>query len=224
MTSVPVLLRSRPAVAGMLLFGALALLILVELTVPPEAADREVLDWFVARRSDALTSAARVITDSGTSWLLFPMVAVAGTLVLIRTGRWLPGALALLAGGLGVASRLGLSTVVRDERPPAADWLVPVHGYSFPSGHTTTSALVAGAIIWLLQQAFPRSRTRLGVQAALACWAALVGLSRLYLGVHWITDVLGGWLLAGAWLMLIIISDRIAQPDAVDRPGSRGHP
>jgi undecaprenyl-diphosphatase len=207
---MPIPRRSRPAVAGLCLLGALALLVLVELTVPPEAVDRGVLDWLVARRTGGMDAAARVVTDSGASPVLFPLVAFAGVLVLIRTRQWWPGVLALAVGGLGVASRLGLSRVVGDERPPVAEWVVTVHGYSFPSGHAATSALVAGTIVWLLRRAFPGSLSRRAVEVALVCWAVLVGVSRLYLGVHWITDVLGAWLLAGTWLMLLVaIGDRL---------------
>ena len=204
--------RTRPAMVGLCLAVALGVLVVVELVVPPEAFDRGVLHWFVARRTPALTTVATAITNSGASWALFPSVAVAGLLVLWRTRRWVPGLLALVLGGIGVASRLGLSRVVGDERPPATDWLLTVHGFSFPSGHTTTSALVAGSIVWLLRLAVPRSRTAAAVGALAVCWAVLVGVSRLYLGVHWLTDVVGGWLLAGLWLLGIVALTRRLQP------------
>ncbi len=106
-------------------------------------------------------------------------------------------------------SRLGLSMVVRDARPPRVDWLVPVGGFSFPSGHAATSALVAGTLAWLLGRLVPWRPARVAIAAGLGVWALLVALSRLYLGVHWVSDVLGSWLLAGAWLAgLLVLAGR----------------
>jgi membrane-associated phospholipid phosphatase len=89
---------------------------------------------------------------------------------------------------------------VGDARPPQVDWLTGAHGFSFPSGHAATSALVAGTLAWLLSYLVQARWARLGAFAVLASWAVLVAVSRLYLGVHWISDILGSWLLAGAWL------------------------
>ena len=172
-------IHSRAALAALWLTGALAVLVLV---APPDALDTGVLDWLMARRTGWLDSAARAFTDTGASPLLFPSVGIAGLLVFVRSRRWLPGALALLIGGLAVSARLRLSRAIGDERPPHGDWLVPVDGFSFPSGHTVTSALVAGMLIWLLRQVSPLSWLRSAVEALVVCWAVLVGLSRLSRG------------------------------------------
>lgn len=187
------------------LLVALALVSVLEAAGDPfRGVDSTVLSWMLAHRSDRLIPAARAITDSGTSWLLFPLVALAGVAARIRTGRWAPGLAALAVVIIGVSARLVLSRLVRDPRPPRADWLVPVTGFSFPSGHAATSALVAGALGWLFALTLRTGWMRTVLWLGCAGWALLVALSRLYLGVHWISDVVGSWLLAGAWLSALL--------------------
>lgn len=105
----------------------------------------------------------------------------------------LAGALILLVGqstrGL-VAAGIGRS------RPPAGDWAASAHGWSFPSGHTTSATIVAV----LLATAF----TRTSVRCLVVVWAAAVGFTRVYLGMHWPTDVLGGWLFGTAFAVMTI--------------------
>jgi undecaprenyl-diphosphatase len=175
----------------------------------PAGADSAVLSWMLAHRgSDAVTAAALAVTHSGASVALFPLVALVGLAVGLKTRRWWPGVVALAVAGIGVLSRFLLSTVVRDARPPRADWLTVVHGYSYPSGHTATSALIAGTLAWLVLRVLSAGWARLVVAVALAAWAVLVGLSRLYLGVHWVSDVIGGWLLSAAWLAVLLVGSQ----------------
>jgi undecaprenyl-diphosphatase len=99
-------------------------------------------------------------------------------------------------------------------RPPQYDWQTEASGWSFPSGHTTTSALTAGLLITALCVRAPRGRAVLC--PLVACWGAGVGLTRIFLGVHWFTDVLGGWLFAAGWLGVVLAAARwlpAAHPD-----------
>ena len=190
------------------LVAVLAVLVGLELTgTLMTGPDSAVLQWMLAHRSSELTRVAVAVTNSGTSPLLFPAVAIAGAVVGIRVRRWWPGLAAMAVLVIGVVSRLGLAALVGDTRPPRVDWLVPVHGFSFPSGHAATSALVAGALGWLLSQLTSGRTARVAIAAALGAWALLVGLSRMYLGVHWVSDVLGSWLLAGAWLAGLLAAE-----------------
>jgi membrane-associated phospholipid phosphatase len=97
--------------------------------------------------------------------------------------------------------RLGLATWIGRSRPPAADWVAPAGGYALPSGHTTTAALGAGLLCLGLARALSGAWRVAGITVAV-CWAVTVGLTRVYLGVDWPTDVLGGWLLGTLFTVL----------------------
>ena len=211
--------RSPFAVTAVGLLITLGLLTALEtMSDAASGLDSAVRSWVLAHRSGVVTPTARALTHTGTSALLYPLVALAGLAVRLRTGRWAPAVAALAVVVTGVLSRLGLSKLVRDPRPPRADWLVSAGGFSFPSGHAATSALVAGALAWLLAGVIRSRWARTVLVLGCAAWAVLVSLSRIYLGVHWISDVIGSWLLAGAWLSALLASGAHRAPP---RPGWR---
>jgi undecaprenyl-diphosphatase len=109
----------------------------------------------------------------------------------------LAASLAFVAGLLLI--RNPLTAAIARPRPPPADWAMPVGGGAFPSGHATASALAVGFMVWAARRAGVRTAGRVAAALALS-WGVAVGVTRVYLGVHWPTDVLGGWLLAAAWL------------------------
>ena len=197
----------RVVVAGLVL--GLALLTTAELADLLVHVDNGVLDALVARRTAGWTGFATAVTNTGASPFTYPLVAIAGLVVARRTRRWRPGVVALAVVVLGVLSRLLLSVLVRDTRPDQDLWLVPVGGFSFPSGHAAASALLAGTLIWLVGRAGLPRLPRIGFGIVLLGWAFLVGVSRLYLGVHWVSDVVGSWLLAAAWVCALPLLDPV---------------
>jgi membrane-associated phospholipid phosphatase len=91
--------------------------------------------------------------------------------------------------GIVQVVRLALMIVMDRPRPPVADWATMASGMALPSGHTTTSAMVAALFVVALgRRRPPRVRFAAGVTAAVL-WAIGVGVTRVYLGVHWPTDV-----------------------------------
>ena len=176
-------------------FGVLAAVVVARRGSPFDA-DVAVHHWFIGRRTGSLTAAAVVLTSTGTGVIAYGLAVAAGALGAGRR-RWWPGALvgALALGG-GEALRFGISLAIGRARPPRADWAHAAAGYAFPSGHTTSSAIVAAlCCVALGRRAMAWHWVVLGRLLAVA-WAASVGVTRVYLGVHWPTDVLGGWLLA----------------------------
>ncbi|MER6982227.1 phosphatase PAP2 family protein [Streptomyces carpinensis] len=165
----------------------------------PLSVDENLLSWSVGHRPDVAVAVARGLTSTGTGVVPYVLVVLAG-IVVGRTARQrtVAAALGVACLALGQAVRYGVMELVARPRPPQQDWATYASGWAFPSGHTTTSALTAGLLILAVAVRAPRGRTALCLVAG--CWGALVGLTRVYLGVHWFTDVLGGWLFAAGWL------------------------
>ncbi|MGK5642194.1 phosphatase PAP2 family protein [Streptomyces sp. URMC 126] len=161
--------------------------------------DADVRAWALAHRPDVGVAAARAVTATGTGPVPYLLAFLAGWLAARDRRRrlWAAGAaVAVLACGQAV--RYGVLAAVARPRPPVDGWATHADGWSFPSGHTATSAMAAGLIAAAL---LLHSRRAAGPVVAVAgCWAVAVGLSRAYLGVHWFTDVIAGWLFATVWL------------------------
>ncbi|MDR1815241.1 MAG: phosphatase PAP2 family protein [Clostridiales Family XIII bacterium] len=103
--------------------------------------------------------------------------------------------------GVGAVIHTLIKNVLERPRPDEAMWLVPEDGFSFPSGHSNVSVILYGLLATLLYRYLvERGHDDLAaVQRGLfALLVILVGLSRIYLGVHYPSDVLGGWALGGA--------------------------
>ncbi|MFF1558713.1 phosphatase PAP2 family protein [Streptomyces sp. NPDC058279] len=166
----------------------------------PFPVDRSLHVWCVRHRPAWAADAARLVTATGTGPLPY-LGAVAAGLIAGRDARERRGAVvaALLFLCLVQATRYAVLLPIHRPRPATADWATLATGYAFPSGHATTSALVAGLLAGALYRVARPAVARTGA-VLLGCWAAAVGLSRIYLGVHWPSDVLGGWLYALAWL------------------------
>ncbi|MER8115730.1 phosphatase PAP2 family protein [Streptomyces sp. NPDC094031] len=199
-------LVSRRGTAALVALGACAwsafaalTLIVVSRHGAPLPPDRALLAWPLGHRSPVAVAAARGLTGTGTGAVPYALVIAAG-LIAGRTSRqrYTAVLVGLLCLALGQAVRYGVMGLVGRVRPPYGGWEVLASGWSYPSGHTTTSALTAGLLITALWLRAPRGRGALMFLAA--CWGAGVGLTRIFLGVHWCTDVLGGWLFAAGWL------------------------
>lgn len=130
-------------------------------------------------------------------------LAVVGLSLLWRT--WTPFLLMLVAGGGSLAMSMTSKGFVGRERPAQEFSVTPVEpSFSFPSGHALNATIIAGVLAYLVV-----SRTRSGRVALVAVPLALahtllMGLSRVYLGAHWLTDVVVAWPMSFAWLALIL--------------------
>ncbi|QKW18026.1 phosphatase PAP2 family protein [Kitasatospora sp. NA04385] len=162
--------------------------------------------WGVTHRPPTARALAIAVTALGT--YVFPyLLALAAGAVSVRSRRPAGSrrrAVVLLAPAAWLAAgqvlRQALMHGLARPRPPAAGWAFDASAFSFPSGHAFTSALSAGLLAVAVARARP-SATRAATTAAVL-FAAVIGFTRVYLGVHWPLDVLGGWLLAGCWLAL----------------------
>ncbi len=159
---------------------------------------------------------------------MLPALAVIG--MLAARGR---SALGRLAAGLCLAAVPSAGVLAEDEinaiigrmRPPVADWAGSAGGPSFPSGHTTVATLGAITVVWALAPWLQAAWQRRAISVVAAVYAVTVGWSRIWLGVHWPTDVLGGWLFGVAWMsgaMAIAASPGMSRGPAGPLRDSRG--
>ncbi len=164
------------------------------------AVDAHVLDWMLDRRSDGLTSVMRVVTSLGSTVVLVPLTVLGVVLLCSMRRFWLAGYLATVAIGASLLSTTAKAIVGRP-RPPVDVRLASVHSSAFPSGHATQAAAtyLAVAIIVGVVVTSPTLRRVLWVLCATIVVA--VGISRMYLGVHWFSDVVAGWLAGAAWAL-----------------------
>lgn len=181
------------------------------------SVDGSVYRFFLGRRTAALASASRAASFLASTPVLAALAIGAGMVAWRRTGRRRDLHLAplALAGSAGI--NVAVKLVIQRPRPPLAGVLASTSGYSFPSGHATTSAACYLALA-ITAFAFTSSwRARVTAVAAAVGMTLVVGLSRLTLGVQWMTDVIGGWALGTLWFAVIVVSSRLAS-DLRHRP------
>lgn len=144
---------------------------------------------------------SEVMTDmtafgSNAGLLLITLIAI-GYFVLVR--RFAAGAFVIAAVGSGMAAASLLKHLFHRTRPEVVPHLAQVTSASFPSGHALDSALVYLTLAALIARGSPERRVRIYVMTVALALTLLIGVSRVYLGVHWPTDVIGGWMIGSAW-------------------------
>ncbi len=184
--------------------------------------DVAVAEWMVERRTAVGDVVAHAFMAVGTRPVLMAAVGLLalGAAALARQFRLLL-ALPVAAVGASVLGRL-LKAVVDQPRPPRALAVVEAAGSSMPSSAAMLTAAVAVAGYMCLDDLAPRARRLVGV--VLAIGVATTGWSVVYLGAHWVTDVLVGWVLGAALGVGVgLVARRVPigrrLPDEADRPG-----
>src|SRR5437588_5227330 len=220
-TTLTLLVAAMLVSFGLILGCAIATGELLELAERPDgstAIDGSITSWFVAHRTVTLTTVARLLSTLGSQTVLIPVTAIL-TVALLGRRRFVLGGLLLAAWGGTIGLYSVTKYVVHRTRPPTDLWLTDVtRTASFPSGHATQSlgmflALVFVGAVWLPKARWP-------ARAIAIALAIGVGWSRVYLGVHWATDVGAGWVLAAAWLTIVLWLARAAQSIQARRQGN----
>lgn len=172
----------------------------------PDGLDAQVHSFVGAHRGDALSVFFKGYTDLG-QWFVLAPAALAAIAVLTATARRREAVFLFIAMTASLLLDVVLKLAFARSRPPLDQALVRVSGYSFPSGHSMSSATLALALVVI---AWP-TRWRAPATVLAATFALLMGASRIYLGVHWLTDVLAGWAMAVA-----VVAGTVLVVDLVD--------
>jgi undecaprenyl-diphosphatase len=164
------------------------------------ALDRPVLGWLAGQRSPTMTAIQIGITNLGSTPALAAMLAVAAAMVSLRLRSWRPVIVTVIGGG-GIGLLVwAIKLLIARARPDLDGRLVAVTGFSFPSGHSASSLVCFGLLAWLVCLTTRDHTVWATAWLAAALLTVAVGLSRAYLGVHYPSDVVGGWILGGTWL------------------------
>ena len=172
-----------------------------------QAFDQAVLAWVQPVAGDPrgprwLEEAAADLTSLGGISVLILFAVIAVVFLLLQRKRLSALLLVLgLAGGVTLSE--GLKALFGRPRPPAAFQAVETLNASFPSGHTLMATVFYLTVGVMLTRAFPRVHLKAFVLGAAMTVALLIGLTRIYLGAHWASDVFAGWCAGAAWAMTL---------------------
>jgi undecaprenyl-diphosphatase len=182
-----------------LVFALLLLLVRLQ-WAPLESADHHTATWLngLVATSPLAVSVVKAVTWLGSAGVLSTLIGAAVVLLAIRR-RWRLAAYLLVAGAGALVLDPVLKTLVGRLRPVVAHPVAYGNGHSFPSGHALDSIVCYGALFLVFLPA-ARGVWRRVLTAVIVTLVAAIGISRLLLGVHYVSDVLGGWALGIAWL------------------------
>ncbi|NNG18330.1 phosphatase PAP2 family protein [Naumannella sp. ID2617S] len=174
--------------------------------------DHPALEWMIGHRTTGRNQLITLFTTFGGP-LITPIVAVAVMIVLAYIWRsWTPVVMVLVAGAGSLAMTVIGKDYVARVRPPH-ELAVPPYEFSpsFPSGHSLNSMALGGAIAYLICLHLTRNLGRALVILIGLGYSLAMGVSRIYLGHHWLTDVVTGWLLGLIWLLMVIAGHRLGR-------------
>lgn len=162
--------------------------------------DSAVLEWMVAHRTGWLTTVFWIITYVGNTASVF-VLSVAAVAALVKGGRRSDAVLIAATMLSGWVSMDLLKLVFARARPPFPERLVVITSYSFPSGHAMMSMMLATVSIAVMLRSTTKWLHRPAVLALPVVAALSIGFSRIYLGAHWTTDVVAGWVIGALWAL-----------------------
>lgn len=191
-------IRIGLAFAGLILFIFVAWQ-MMDANRGPTAFDDAIRFKFYNMRSDRLTPVVRAVTYFG-NWQT--TIFIGGLLILYKKTRMKIGIPAAIMAIISVTMYTVLKPIFNRPRPDSALWLVVQHDASFPSGHSLNCLVFYGTIFYLIFTGIYRTKYRTPILVFLAVLIFSIGISRIYLGVHYPTDIIGGWSLGIFLLML----------------------
>ena len=185
----------------------LAALLLLHHALPAiQPIDRTLQSSIHAQATPTLTLLAKALTAIGSPHTVWPLTIFLATILWLRRPRRPAYLLALTMATSGTLETL-IKLLAQRSRPALPWAYVHEHSYSFPSGHATLAIALYGILTWIAYRT-PHPRWQRGTALILAAsLIPAIGLSRLYLGAHYPTDVLAGYLTGAATLAVVIAAD-----------------
>ena len=195
-------LRNR-LIIGILLLIISAILAAFAHSTPYFPGDIQTMQFVQSLNSRFLTSFMTIVSNSSTG---IPAVLLVIACVLITW--WRLGKLeAIFMTATGVLSPIAnlFKLIIEQPRPPAtlADIILPIGGLGFPSGHAFFAAMVLGMLVYFILKNVTLRPLKILLSLVLIFFILLVGYSRVYLGVHWGSEVIVSYLIAGGFLLLL---------------------
>jgi undecaprenyl-diphosphatase len=199
--------------AAALVFALLLLLVRLQ-WAPLESVDHHAATWLnsLVVGHPAVVRVVKAVTWLGSGGVLWALTGTAAVVLAIRR-RWRLAIYLLIAGAGALTLDPVLKALVGRLRPVVAHPIAHGNGNSFPSGHSLGSFVCYGAL-FLVFLPVVRGRWRRVFTAGIAALIAAIGISRLLLGVHYISDVLGGWALGLTWLGLTAFAFELSRQAA----------
>ena len=179
--------------------------------------DEAVLHWFQTHRTPFLDDAMLEITTLGNGLVLVIIVLIAAVFLFQTQHKWSAYLLLLATAGGKLLNTL-LKVAYARPRPSIVDSLTEVHSASFPSGHAMSSMVVYGSVAYLVGRLEAGRRLRYTTWLIAAIGILAIGASRMYLGVHYPSDVIGGFIAGLAWVGFLVATMRALQFFAERRP------
>lgn len=168
--------------------------------------DERVIDTVQAFISPRLTEFMQVITFLGSvKWLAFAVI-IAAVLLFIFKKRSL-ALFMVISSGVGALFNILLKWIFKRERPDIRP-LIEEQGFSFPSGHSMGSFIFYGSLAYMIVHLAKKRRWKTAWVLLLGFFIVSIGLSRIYLGVHFPSDVIAGFAAGGVWLTIMILGFR----------------
>ena len=171
--------------------------------------DVRIADWLLHYRVGWLTEFFLLVTALTTSASLLVLGAALLSACLFY-GRYRAGQIILLGAGLAFVLQFILKIIILRPRPAAWPALIEVPGYSFPSGHALVGATTLGLIAYYLVHTRRGRKYQPWIWLITILVALIIGLSRIYLGAHWASDVVAGFALGAiiSWLIVRFFNQR----------------
>ncbi len=185
---------------GLILFNTLAWNIVNNR--PIVQLDQDVATALHAWATPAMASVFIVISMLGFQVLWAVVIVVA--IYLARQRLWIHLITWIVAWVGGEALNQILKLIFHRPRPQFADPLLTAANYSFPSGHAMSSAIMYGLLAYFVLLGVKNPARRVAIIVGTIALVLLIGLSRIYLGVHYVSDVIAGYAAGGVWLTVCI--------------------